>query len=664
MNEPTQPAFLRAVLLLCGTIGCVLLATWVTMLDRVNGRFVLTGNSPTEVHLPTWLVFAAAACIGLGGAGVLLALWRDQRLHALVRWSLTWAREHRVAAGVVAAAFAIGAFDIYELLYDRYNARWGDDGAGGLRMYMLREDVEAWLLLGASVMGALAVSAVRRERTASAGDAPPRWCAWWCVAIITPMVLGATMCLGALDGIPHFADSLTYLMQGRIMQTGRLVLHMPDAQLHELFQHSLFVLKADERFFGKYPIGWPAVLGLFDALRIGFVANAVLTGLLALLTGLTALQYSSKRAAVIAALAVGLSPWVWFNGAGFASHVASACAVTGFLWLFIRTLRREDVASAIGAGLMIGAAVLVRPFDATMFALPAVGVVLWKQVTRPRPWLGLGTLMALGGAAGVVVYMLANWATTGDPLVTPYKLEGRFESDWNSPLHMLGRAVFQWADLNGRHPGWGVGGFTVAVMGAIAAGARWRTPGLRLVTASTLLFFAGATAFGFTNVWWGPRWLLPVIPLLAMLTGELGEAIMGGLRSGDATRRRAAALAVMLACAGVVVGVVGRYGGQFYRHQLDPPHAVSAGAHERVRAMGLADAVVAMPVRGAFAPLDARAGMAFMTVPFEKSDVIYVRAIRGWQEIALRNYPGRALYELMPDKQAPHGFVIRAASAE
>jgi len=146
------------------------------------------------------------------------------------------------------------------------------------------------------------------------------------------------------------------------------------------------------RMFGKYPIGWPAVLAVFDRLHIGFLANAVLSGLVAVLTGLLAAQFTTKRIAIIAALLYGLSPWAWYNGAHFASHVASTAAVTGFLWMFLRTYnasKKTDSrglpwASAIGAGLFLGAGVLVRPFDAAMFAMPAVAVTLVLLIRQPN----------------------------------------------------------------------------------------------------------------------------------------------------------------------------------------------------------------------------------------------------------------------------------------
>ena len=513
----------RAMTLLVGTAGVALTAVWIPFLDRQGDDFVLTATDSGLIvsQLPTWFLGVIAGAIILGGLGFIEALWRDTRVHASLMWCWRWITNHPAWCLLIAASVAAGSIDVYELLYDPFARE------PGVRPWMLREDMQIWLFLCTTVLGALAISAASPGSTQLnrltqwlSTSAPKHAARWWIAAAAAPVVLGAIMCVGALEGIPHFSDSLTYLMQGRVLHDGRL--WVPAPQHTELFIGSLFFVETDGRFYGKYPIGWPAILGTFDRLGIGYLANAMLAGVATVLTGLVANRFTSPRVAVLAAMLFGLSPWVWFNGAGFASHVAATCAVIAFVWLFIRTLDTSSAVSALGAGLVLGAAVLVRPFDAAMFALPAIFAVLVCQVRWPKQWIGLGTLIAAGAMVGVGIYLWVNSQTTGDALKSAYAQESRWDTDWNpTPLSMLGRLAFQWTELNGRFPGWGIGGLTVAILGAIAAGPLWNKTGLRLLAASTVLFFLGSTVFGFTNVWWGPRWLLPVTPLLAILAAIL-----------------------------------------------------------------------------------------------------------------------------------------------
>lgn len=673
-----------AAALLLGAVGLGVLSVWVPLLDRHEDGFALValGDPRPVAMVPAWAMIAVLLAIASGVVGLLVTLLHDGRLRRAVGWCWRWLAGHRLWASLLLVTVGAGAVDFYELMYDPYNKKTGT------RVWMLREDLQIWMAFGAAVMGALAISALWSGSYALASVSgwwqaslrrhPVRW---WVAAGAIPCVMGAVMASTALEGIPHFSDSLTYLMQGRILHSGRLALDSPACP--ELFQHSLFFIETEGRFYGKYPIGWPAVLGTFDRLGVGYAANAVLAGLAAVLTGLVAGRFASTRVAVLAAVLLGLSPWAWFNGANFASHVASTCAVMGFMWLFLRTVDTGGLGSALGAGLLLGLAVLVRPFDAAMFALPAVFVVLVMQVRQPKRWLPAGTLIALGALVGVGVYMWVNAHTTGSPLKSPYSMESRWDSDWSPTVgSMLARLAFQWVELNGRFPGWGVGGLTVAVLGAAAAGARWRTVGLPLLTVGTVLFFLGCCTFGFTNVWWGPRWLFPVAPLLAILGAMLVDRVLtaaamrpgrhaplGGEGGAEPAVDRppqagaAAQLALSLLLAGLMVGVTTRWAGQYYHHTIMPPHAVSARAHQVVTKYldeaGVDRAVVAMPVTGQRAPLDARAGLAFMVVPFEDNRVIYVRSVEGWVSKADQTFPDRLLYEVQPDDSRRRGFTVQ-----
>ena len=667
--DAERPSHIQAMLLLVGMAGTALLSVWIPLLDRQGGGYALKSldDGRTVASLPSWLVMTALVATVIGGLGLASSLWRDSRLHMALKWCGRWAAGHPWLSLLMIAAVVGGAIDIYELVYDPFV------GERGLRPWMLREDLQVWLLLGAALLGGLAISSAspgngRLTRMAEwlSRSLQGRATGWWVVAIVVPLVLGGAMCALALEGVPHFSDSLTYLMQGRILHSGQLWL--PSPKHHELFQHSLFFIETDGRFYGKYPIGWPAIVGTFDRVGIGYAANAVMASLAAVLTGLVASEFTTRRVAVLAALWFGLSPWVWFHGANFASHVSSTCAVMGFLWLFLRSLRTGGGLSAIGAGLALGAGVLIRPFDAAMFALPVIPMVLARQVRDPKRWIPLGTLIAVGALVGVGIYMWANAQTTGGALKSPYSQEDRWSSDWNTtPIGILGKFVFQWSELNGRFPGWGIGGLTLAVMGAIAAGPRWKTTGLRLLMACTVLFFTASAVFGFTNVWWGPRWLLPVVPLLTILAAELTDRVISQLMPAltgqikDNGASAAAQLAMCVLLAGLVVGLTARYSGQFYQHRLAPPHNVSTAAHRAVLDEGIRHAVIALPPSGDRPPLDARAGMAFMNVPIESNQIIYVRGIADWPQMASECYPDRKLYEIQSDPDSTKGFSIHPA---
>ena len=646
----------HVVMLIVGSAGLSVLAAWAWWLQRDGGRFVLAqevgGEHLTLAELPTGLVLAVLSAAALGGVGMIWAIIGDAPLRDSLRWCGAWASRHPLLTLLLLASAALGSLDIYELVYDPFSRvqRFG--------AWMVRQDLRSGLQLAATLALGLAIFTWCQRSGRNVAQLIFRSPACWLLAFAAPLLLGATMSLFALEGIPHFSDSLTYLMQGRIMWSGRMVLPAPADP--DLFRGSLFFVVSEGRFFGKYPLGWPIIVGTFDHFHAGLLANAVLSGCAAVLTGLLAAQFAPRRVAVLAALLFGLSPWAWFNGAHFASHVASTCAVTGFLWLFVRAMYKGSAWSAVGAGLFLAWGVLIRPGDAAVFTMPAILVVLHGMLKQPRRWFAFGPLIAAAALVGVGVYLWQNSVTTGSPTVSPYALEDRWGGDWNrSVWDLFGRFAFQWAELSQRFPGYGVSGLTVAIMGAIAAGPRWREPGLRLVAASSVLFFLFNTAFGFTTVWWGPRWLLPVVPLLCILAGELVDRMLESINNAEPHKASASCLGLSILTAGILTGLLGVYPAQFWEHRTFPPHSVSGAAHQAVLEARISNAVIAMPPTGTRPPLDARAGMVFMQAPFETNSVIYVRGIENWQAAASVTFPGRALYVLVADKNDPRGFKIK-----
>ncbi|NJO83148.1 MAG: hypothetical protein HC828_10220 [Blastochloris sp.] len=211
-------------------------------------------------------------------------------------------------------------------------------------------------------------------------------------------------------------------------------------------------------------------------------------------------------------------------------------------------------------------------------------------------------------------------------------------------------------------------------MGLFTVFQHWREPTIRrgawvMVLSAVCVFFVFNTTFGFTNVWWGPRWLLPVAPLMAILIGVLVNEVFEVLKPMHGHARalvvsnplptHAASLLLAIILAGMVLVGPTAYLTKFWEVKTMPPHGVTHKIHQRVMEMGLGNAVVGMSTAGGLIPPDARSGMVMMTVPFEANPVIYVRTIPAWQTKALTAYPGRQLYEVSTDPSDVNNFVIK-----
>lgn len=467
-------------------------------------------------------------------------------------------------------------------------------------------------------------------------------------------VTAAGALIGAivLDGVPHIIDGTSYLLQARMLWSGQLALDAP--MYPQLFAAELVQFRlTDAGYFSKYPIGWPALLGLFDSIGIAWMANAVLAGLLVVLTYAVIAEQGAKQLAGISAFIAAICPWLWLNAGTMMPHLASAVWLWTFLWLFLRAIRLRSHRYAMLSGLTLGAAVLTRPADAAFFAIPCVVASIAWMTRRPDVWLKRLPLIGLGALPGVAAYLLINHHLSGSGATSTYGSghgQMLFQQVPDSPMHALAWLHEGWVGLNTH---WLAGAVPVAML--ILCGIIFGRPYLRgqrlpLACAACLFICYAVFVFG-GRAWVGPRWYVPLIPAIAML-------IAAGLKAASQAGRVRSAGGVLAAgylraalVAGVVVFVVA-----LPAHLIDlidtPPHGVDGQVVQAAEKAGLHNAVVALPVSG-LDPATGKpnykrgiAGMWHMQIPFEDSPVIYISAIDGWQQMASQAWPDRELYSM------------------
>ena len=469
------------------------------------------------------------------------------------------------------------------------------------------------------------------------------------------LIMSLTVVIGSaaigkliLDGIPHMSDGLTYLLQGRILWSGRLAVETP--RYPELFEHSIFFKVSSAGYFGKYPPGWPLLLGLFDALSAPWLAAPLLAGGLVFATYRLVQREAGRRLGVITALLLAGCPLLWFNAATQMSHVASAFWLILFLNGFCAVRRHPSVALGSWTGLALGAAIATRPQDAVFFSLPIFAIaaaIVWKgDWSAKRSQLAIG----VGALVGALVYLGVNRRLMGSAGTSPYGNSIGNQLVFQSPASLidaLSWAHQNWAGLSmeayaGALP---VGVFVMAGL-LFARREIGRLPILILCSASLLACY---TVFIFTSrPWVGPRWLAPAMPGMAY---AIACAVFAAGRAARDRSNRAAPARLFLSVVFVslmacwLVGVPIR----LFRLRSSPPHNVDDRVHQAVARAELRDAVLALPIDDSSRlpnHKDSRAGIWMMRVPFDESPVIFVRAIDDWPAKARASYPGRDLYRM------------------
>ncbi len=162
--------------------------------------------------------------------------------------------------------------------------------------------------------------------------------------------------------------------------------------------------------------GYPAVLAVLleDRPDYRFLRRALLLqaliGIAAVgLTYVFAIQVLSRRAAIVAAALVAITPQLVSLGASLLTETLFTLTVVVFLLCLVRAARREAMGWYALAGLALGATALVRP---TLQYLPflLVPAVVWLS-TR-TPWKNVGALL-LGFAIAFGPWLVRNQVQTG-----------------------------------------------------------------------------------------------------------------------------------------------------------------------------------------------------------------------------------------------------------
>jgi 4-amino-4-deoxy-L-arabinose transferase-like glycosyltransferase len=213
--------------------------------------------------------------------------------------------------------------------------------------------------------------------------------------------------------LPHIVDAQAYYFQSRIFEAGRTWLQIPSiVDKLDGFQQ----VEWNGRWFGQYPPGAPALYALGGVVGLAWLVGPLST--LALLLGTLAAGWLLyDRAVALTALALlAISPFVLFQAGSFMSHPIAGGAVACSLAAFAYGVRAQKRAAFVWVGALLGLAFNAREVAAVLYGLAYAVWLLAQRQWRPLVWIGLAALPLL------VVYLLFNASTTGDPLTLPRSL--------------------------------------------------------------------------------------------------------------------------------------------------------------------------------------------------------------------------------------------------
>lgn len=265
------------------------------------------------------------------------------------------------------------------------------------------------------------------------------------------------------ESVPHIEDEYAYTWQAAVIASGHLTLPSPPDPKNFLIP---FVVDYQGQRFGKYPIGWPALLAVGVWLGQRSWVNPLLAGL-----GIWFIYRLGKRVfnasiGLLAALLTLTSPFFLMNSGSLLSHplglVLSAAFVLGWLETFSAPQVQRPSLSLTAAALALGMLAITRPYTALALALPFVlhGLYLLRRSDRAvRLRLLAFVCIAL---AVTLLHPLWQFVATGDPWMNTYLLWWPYDKVGFGPGigatasgHTLQKAFYTaWRDLF-------VGGFDI-----------------------------------------------------------------------------------------------------------------------------------------------------------------------------------------------------------
>jgi hypothetical protein len=460
-------------------------------------------------------------------------------------------------------------------------------------------------------------------------------------------------------------DDSMYVAMARLLEHGHVTI---PAAGQELFRPWASGVVGD-RVVLKYTPPWAAVLAAADLIagtpRVALGLTAAATAVvMALLAGHV---LRDRTAGLVAGALLALSPMFVLQSATFLPYVFQLLLGLGFANLLLTGVRRRSTVRVVAAGAIAGLAAFARPYDAFLFVLPFVVLVLLKARRREGgfPALGLVGRLLAGAVPVLAVSLVYNTLVMGAPLRLPFTVTGGKDTFGFGRRGVFPSSTMPFTPADGAAglvanlrwtPSWVFGGIVLIAL-AVAGLVRTRGPQRWAVAALAVVFPVGyfafwalyAVAYGWRGLQtFGPFYLLPVlVPLATFAAAFLTELARRARTAGGAGVVRARLARPLLALA--VVAMVALTA-------LAVPGKVAENARIRDGFRAVQQFVAAQHLQNAVLLLPRRGDLGFINdSPFLQNDpslsqsVLYAED-RGAENLRLVDrYPGRALYRLTED---------------
>lgn len=218
------------------------------------------------------------------------------------------------------------------------------------------------------------------------------------------------------DRTPHINDEVAYLFQAKIFQSGHLFAPSPAAKEFFNFPHVI----NNGRWYSHYPPAYPLILLFGLLIGAPWIINPLFASLSIVLFYLLGRDLYSKKVGILSSLFGAISIWFLLMSSTMMSHTTCLFLVTLFLLFFFRSLKKPTVPNGLIAGIGLGGAILIRPYNVLLIALPFL--LFWAVKTLRGFRLHWKNTLAFVLMLLLALSMLLayNSLTNEDPLLMGY----------------------------------------------------------------------------------------------------------------------------------------------------------------------------------------------------------------------------------------------------
>ena len=256
-------------------------------------------------------------------------------------------------------------------------------------------------------------------------------------------VVAMAVTVGVAEAVfPHGTtdlDEVSYQTQANVLRDGHLDLNA--SRQDPSFRPFLSGVRGDSVVFKYQPL-WPALIAASDSL---FGSSLPLRALCAA-AGILAVAWlgweltKERRVALLAAALALASPFTWVQSASLLSYQLSLVLGTAAAAALLHAARVRRTGAGLLAGLLVGLAVLHRPFDALLAVLPVLVFVAW-DTRRQRGRFRMLAPVAIGFAPCAGAFLAYNAAVAGSVLRLAFVSTGssdRFLFGWRASFVLPG----------------------------------------------------------------------------------------------------------------------------------------------------------------------------------------------------------------------------------